>query len=639
MKKKFQKIINEIDDLFAGELDLKTLSEKAATILSNKAGLIGAGIFVKESSNLTLHSFSQNKITAFINDIIGKDHSWIRISLDDPNNLLTQSIETQKILQADSLLFFPSSSRRLFNLAQVVHKTSGAQKYLIAPIFHQNNTLGTALFSTQENTFSNEQIELIQIFCDKLGLAFKNSIAHKRILNKRIASISKNESSSAEQELDAIKNIHNLLANKTTLKDAYSAVVSELVKKLDVSHAVILEWDDIEESLTIRDIKAPLVTISTIEKFTKSKVSSYVFYANNEEHMKNHYLQSLLGNKIMTSHNIYDSGIGYISESIAKKAQKALGMKMTITVPLIFKDIKLGVLGLSWKKEGISDTELQIIKTFGEHLSLAIYNIKKLELSKQTKNSYHDKILATTNKLFAGEFDFEKASEQAVTDFNVDMGFFGTSIYRKDGNKLRAYLYSKGESTKFIEQVLPSNQYKKIFIPFVENASIIARTGIQQVILETQSFENFAHNIVSDTIVKLLKRSLPKDLWYTSFPIMYNNKLEGVLAIGKRRSKLTDEEKEATSFFCEQLGLAMANIKAHNKILERYEKQQEMRAKNIDPDKKPTIKFTLRISKEIERYLTWKIHNTDQSKADFLRNLLTEDVIQEDQDYQDFLEN
>lgn len=639
MKKKFQKIINEIDELFAGELDLKTLSEKAATILSNKAGLIGAGIFVKESSHLTLHSFSQNKITAFINDIIGKDNSWIRISLDDPSNLFTQSIETQKILQADSLSFFPSSSKRLLNLTRVVHKTSGAQKYLIAPISHQDNALGAALFSTQENAFSNEQIELIQIFCAKLGLAFKNSMEHERILNKRIASIPKDESSSAEQELDAIKNIHNLLANKATLKDAYSAVVSELVKKLDVRHAVILEWDDIEESLTIRDIKAPLVTISTIEKFTKSKVSSYVFYANNEEHMKNHYLQSLLGNKIMTSHNIYDSGIGYISESIAKKAQKALGMKMTITVPLIFKDIKLGVLGLSWKKEGISDTELQIIKTFGEHLSLAIYNIKKLELSKQTKNSYHDKILATTNKLFAGEFDFEKASEQAVTDFNVDMGFFGTSIYRKDGNKLRAYLYSKGESTKFIEQVLPSNQYKKIFIPFVENASIIARTGIQQVILETQSFENFAHNIVSDTIVKLLKRSLPKDLWYTSFPIMYNNKLEGVLAIGKRRSKLTDEEKEATSFFCEQLGLAMANIKAHNKILERYEKQQEMRAKNIDPDKKPTIKFTLRISKEIERYLTWKIHNTDQSKADFLRNLLTEDVIQEDQDYQDFLEN
>lgn len=49
----------------------------------------------------------------------------------------------------------------------------------------------------------------------------------------------------------------------------------------------------------------------------------------------------------------------------------------------------------------------------------------------------------------------------------------------------------------------------------------------------------------------------------------------------------------------------------------------------------PTIKFTLRITPRIERFLYWKTHNTKISKADFLRELI-EELIDEDEDYQKF---
>lgn len=48
----------------------------------------------------------------------------------------------------------------------------------------------------------------------------------------------------------------------------------------------------------------------------------------------------------------------------------------------------------------------------------------------------------------------------------------------------------------------------------------------------------------------------------------------------------------------------------------------------------PNIKFTLRITPSIERYLEWKTQNTDLSKADFLRKLLQEEVIARDETYQ-----
>lgn len=48
----------------------------------------------------------------------------------------------------------------------------------------------------------------------------------------------------------------------------------------------------------------------------------------------------------------------------------------------------------------------------------------------------------------------------------------------------------------------------------------------------------------------------------------------------------------------------------------------------------PSIKFTLRITPQIERYLHWKTHNTPLSKADFLRKILLEDIIARDESYQ-----
>ncbi|MBI3956837.1 MAG: hypothetical protein HY340_02505 [Candidatus Kerfeldbacteria bacterium] len=48
----------------------------------------------------------------------------------------------------------------------------------------------------------------------------------------------------------------------------------------------------------------------------------------------------------------------------------------------------------------------------------------------------------------------------------------------------------------------------------------------------------------------------------------------------------------------------------------------------------PSIKFTLRITPQIEHYLDWKTHNTKMTKADFLRKYLLEDIIPNDEDFQ-----
>jgi len=51
----------------------------------------------------------------------------------------------------------------------------------------------------------------------------------------------------------------------------------------------------------------------------------------------------------------------------------------------------------------------------------------------------------------------------------------------------------------------------------------------------------------------------------------------------------------------------------------------------------PSIKFTLRITPQMERYLTWKAQKLGRTKADFLREFITDEVIKKDIEFQEYI--
>jgi hypothetical protein len=53
----------------------------------------------------------------------------------------------------------------------------------------------------------------------------------------------------------------------------------------------------------------------------------------------------------------------------------------------------------------------------------------------------------------------------------------------------------------------------------------------------------------------------------------------------------------------------------------------------------PTVKFTLRITPRIERYLRWKTAISGKTKADWLRSHIVKEIITSDTDYQNFLKS
>ncbi len=55
-------------------------------------------------------------------------------------------------------------------------------------------------------------------------------------------------------------------------------------------------------------------------------------------------------------------------------------------------------------------------------------------------------------------------------------------------------------------------------------------------------------------------------------------------------------------------------------------------------DDVPKIKFTLRLTNRIDKYLKWKLHNTKGTKADFLRQSIKEKIIDPDEKYKKYLQ-
>lgn len=57
-----------------------------------------------------------------------------------------------------------------------------------------------------------------------------------------------------------------------------------------------------------------------------------------------------------------------------------------------------------------------------------------------------------------------------------------------------------------------------------------------------------------------------------------------------------------------------------------------------EDDDIPKIKFTLRLTPKIDKYLHYKIHNTKKSKADWLRETIKTEILDKDQAYQKYLQ-
>ncbi|MBU1118546.1 GAF domain-containing protein [Patescibacteria group bacterium] len=638
----------QVDKILAGDLEFKSLAQKAVDFFTEEMGFVGAAIMRKENEEYSrAYIYTVTDYTKKLATIFPVKFNKIRIPIQHPESLIGKS-QTQNEENFSSDLQEATKGFLLPTIAKALQKSCRVKKIFAAPIRINEKAQGVFIVGTNKKDFSDEQIAITRQFVDRLGLAMKNVIAHEKILEKFKENTSSKELSTFKKNLEIIKQTNRLFSEKLDFKDLSNEAVNLFSEKMGfAATAVFVKDGDMLRTCAFSHNKL----VDFIHDILPMPMYKVTMPCNKPINYLGKTAQT--GNEFI-GRNIKDFADKAVPDSLLKTIQKGSKVQTLFSLPIKNNNHIIGVLLCTTKEKSFSNEQIEIARTFSDQLAIAMGNAlahekivhKYKERLENTNNvtsglslKEYFQTISNTNTLLTGELDFKKISEKAVKAFTDELGFVAGAIFRRENPKsLRAYIYTDNTYTKRVTQLL-SMDFSSIKTPIDEPINLIGETGKTGEIHFNKSLLEFTRGFVdSDKMVHLLQR-VSSAKYMGTFPIIASGTVEGVLFVGTKASSFTPDQISLIKIFAEQLGLSMGNIIAHEKIIEKFRREQEQRKRNIDPDKKPTIKFTLRISKEIERYLSWKINNTDKTKADFLREVITEDLIADDEEYQKFIKD
>ncbi len=183
--------------------------------------------------------------------------------------------------------------------------------------------------------------------------------------------------------LDVSQNINNMLeiskelSNVSNLNEALDLITSKLISHIDVFTTTIWLWDEESQSLKLSALNTRSDVLVFVKKISRIELLKLELLVENPLHRENHYLKSFILDKIIESYRLYDLAYPFFSKQVSKLIHKWLNLKIAVNIPLRFKDKKIGVLGIQWKKSRLSEGDLMMIKTFADQIAIAIYNAQR----------------------------------------------------------------------------------------------------------------------------------------------------------------------------------------------------------------------------------------------------------------------
>jgi len=290
----------------------------------------------------------------------------------------------------------------------------------------------------------------------------------------------------------------------------------------------------------------------------------------------------------------------------ARVAQRLLGMKLSLSIPLVVRKEKLGVLGIIWKKDSFTDFDREVLSTFANQIAIAIYNARLFTQTqtqvKQLDNKAKDlQALLDISSVSISKLKSANALQEimnAIPDKFGYLGYKGGGFLKYSSKKKEVHLVSVtgGTVIEALKKIM-GNDYDTIHKDITEDDSDLLAKAV-----EDQNFVKFEK--VSDFLAsKRMKRSLVDRIQKTIgvksgliVPIMLREKLEGVLVLGNEQevSKITTRDEEIMRTFANNLSLTFENTQLYKQVKNRLAEVKEAneRLKLLDEAKTNFVSIT-----------------------------------------------
>jgi len=250
------------------------------------------------------------------------------------------------------------------------------------------------------------------------------------------------------------------------------------------------------------------------------------------------------------------------------------------------------------------------------------------------KNNKNFKLLNQTTRLLSDKSLLRKTSAQAVNLTRENLDLIGSAIFllNKNNNNLTAYTFSSNRAVLKALSIVGIKNISNFSLPIDKKNNLTIQTIISKRPQFSSSLSDFSKDYFPSAAAKMVQKKLKLKKIIT-YPLLDKSQPFGLIMYGLKEKNPSQNKTSLLETFSKQIALSLSNILAQEKILTKFQAQQNKNEKNLQ--EKPTIKFTLRLTPSIDQYLDWKAEKNNLSKADYLRKLLKEKIIPNDGDYEE----
>lgn len=234
-------------------------------------------------------------------------------------------------------------------------------------------------------------------------------------------------------------------------------------------------------------------------------------------------------------------------------------------------------------------------------------------------------LLQKITHLLIGAYDFRELARRAVELVRKELKGQGIAtaaigrLHEKD-NLIYAYAYST-KYQKLIDRLLPA-RFSEFNIALSRTDNLAVQTVLTGQMQQSKRVADFSRGMIEDALADKIQKTMGGKL-AMSLPIrLRSGKIAGVLLLLLSQERFTPEQVALFETVASQLGLAFSNVFAFEKLMQRYQRSQQLAETDISEEDLPSVKFTLRISPRENKNLERLARERAKTKAEVMRELL-----------------
>ncbi|MFH1049248.1 MAG: GAF domain-containing sensor histidine kinase [Patescibacteria group bacterium] len=285
---------------------------------------------------------------------------------------------------------------------------------------------------------------------------------------------------------------------------------------------------------------------------------------------KEHYISKTAATgEIFISNNLKDFIYPTVPKKVCDFAQKIIGIKVSISLPVTVKNKTIGVLMFNSNKKEFTSEEINILKTFTQQAGIAINNARQYqqiqtqvkELSEKTQDMGS---LLEVAKIATSSLETRKITQGIVDSVPEKLGYLGylggiLVLYNSKTRKVHTYCITESEIVKRAKKLL-DRPYEEHSESIDEHDNFTIKTIKTKEAHIGDKLEDFIFPTVSKRVCGLIQKLVGAKS-FISIPVFSGGKVMGaiIFVAAKPKEEIIQRDKDVLLGFSSHIGTAIEN--------------------------------------------------------------------------------